>query len=105
LAAERSAYMYAWEYCVRAEHTAEFEQMYGLGGGWVELFQKAEGYLRTELFRDQSDENRYMTIDLWVSHEAWLTFRERFATEFEELDKRCEQMTDKESELGRFELI
>lgn len=105
MASVSSNYMYAWEYRVKSEHRADFERIYGPCGAWVELFKMAEGYIRTELFRDQSDESRFMTVDIWESGAAWLAFRDRFAAQFEELDKKCESMTSSEKELGRFETV
>lgn len=95
-----SGYVYVWEYTVEAEHAAAFESAYGSDGDWVRLFRRASGYLRTELYRDRLAAGRYVTIDHWDSHRAWLRFREDMAEEFESLDARCERLTVGERELG-----
>jgi heme-degrading monooxygenase HmoA len=69
----------------------------------VRLFASAEGYVRTELYRDRARSDRFVTIDHWQSVEAWEAFRSSRAAEFEALDARCARLTKSESELGRFE--
>jgi quinol monooxygenase YgiN len=98
-------YMYAWEYVVSPERVAAFERTYGSTGEWVELFRRAPGYLRSELYRDRGNPQRFMTIDYWESRAAWEAFRRRFAVEFEALDARCAELTAQEREIGRFEAV
>ena len=52
---EEPGYAYIWEYTVRPERVAEFEQAYGPDGEWVRLFRRAGGYVRTELHRDRAN--------------------------------------------------
>lgn len=92
-----------WEYLVKKETKSDFEQIYGPNGAWVQLFNKSEGYLGTHLHQDISNELRYLTTDYWVSKQARDAFREQFAQEFAELDRRCELLTEKELFLGDFE--
>lgn len=96
-------YMYAWEYEVPVEHEAAFVRAYGPEGDWVRLFRMAEGYRETRLYRDRTQVGRFVTIDLWESEEAWRAFRRDFASQFEAIDARCEALTTRERELGRFD--
>ncbi len=96
-------FVYVWEYIVNEETKSDFERIYGPNGDWVQLFEKSEGYLGTELHRDISENLRYLTTDYWVSKKARDAFREQFALEFAELDQRCEALTEKEIFLGDFE--
>jgi len=95
-------YVYVWEYLVRPEATEQFREKYGANGAWVALFQRASGYLRTELYCDLDDPYRYVTVDTWESRQAYDRFRQTFATEFTELDALCEGLTLRESRFGRF---
>lgn len=97
------AFIYIWEYIVKAGNKSEFEKVYGPSGDWVQLFKQSAGYLGTELHCDISNNQRYLTVDYWVSKEVRDNFREQFAAEFVTLDKRCESLTDKEFFLGDFE--
>jgi heme-degrading monooxygenase HmoA len=97
--------MYLWEFEVDTEHRDEFLQAYGPDGLWVQLFRRAPGYLRTELFRDRARPDRFVTLDYWESESAWRLFREYFAADFEALDARCQALTARETEIGRFEAM
>ena len=98
-------YVYVWEFIVSADHASAFERTYGSSGEWVQLFRRGPGYLRSELYRDRSQPQRFITIDYWESKDAWDVFRTRFAKEFEALDAKCAAWTISEVEIGRFEPI
>ena len=96
-------FVYIWEYIVKAEKKSEFERVYGPDGEWVKLFKQSVGYLGTELHRDTSNTQRYLTVDYWISKKDRDNFREKFAEEFTKLDKQCESLTEMENFLGDFE--
>jgi len=100
-----AGYAYIWEYTVRPECVAEFEDVYGPNGRWVKLFKKAKGYVRTELHRDRQNANRYVTIDYWESADAWERFRTDMSSEFEAIDSQCAKFTLDEQELGRLDPV
>ena len=99
------SYMYIWEYVVTPNRIPDFQRVYGSDGDWVRLFRSAPGYLRTELYHDCRNTNRFLTIDHWESPSSWESFRSRCATEFEQLDARCAELTQQETEIGRFESV
>lgn len=96
-------YVLVWEFHVRAGCESDFEEVYGPNGGWVRLFIKANGFLRTELNRDLENPRRYLTLDYWSSKEAYEFFRQQYREDYTELDRRCEGLTEKETALGEFE--
>jgi len=98
-------YTYIWEYYVKDDFVSEFEKIYGHDGAWMQLFKRGNGYNSTELLRDCDNERRYLTIDSWISRSEYETFRKEFAAEFEELDKRCNLLTEDEGFLGSFDLL
>jgi quinol monooxygenase YgiN len=94
-----------WEFRPRAERRAEFVTAYGPRGNWAQLFQRAEGWLGTELARDARDASRYITIDRWTNRSAYDSFRNRFSAEYAALDAACEEYTVHEERVGEFELL
>ena len=100
-----SSYMYMWEYHVKESMSAKFEEVYGTEGDWVQLFKKAEGYLKTELHKDMNNKGRYITIDYWTTKEACENFKEEYKDEFIKIDEECETLTLKEISLGSFSLV
>ena len=91
-----------WEYIVRNEYTNEFVVTYGPNGEWVLLFQKCEGYIKTELKQDSAHANRFITIDYWQSQDAFSAMKQAIAEEYDSLDKQCEHYITTENHLGYF---
>jgi heme-degrading monooxygenase HmoA len=92
-----------WEFIVRDDHIAEFEKFYSATGSWANLFRGSPGYLGTELLRDSQIPYRYLTLDRWDSVASHVAMRERFAKDYDALDRMCEQLTETERQIGVFE--
>jgi len=95
-------YVIIWEYQVKADRVAEFERIYSTSGAWAELFKKGEGFLDTQLLRDEKVPHQYITIDRWTSSEGYKSFRTHWENEYARLDAQCEGLTERESLLGTF---
>ena len=95
-------FVYLWEYVVPREYRAGFEREYGPDGAWVGLFSRSPLYLGTTLLHDESDGERFVTIDRWESERAHAEFVESVRPEFDALDARCERLTRSETLIGRF---
>ena len=98
-------YVIIWDYQVKVDHTAEFEQIYYSNGAWTELFRKGTCYINTELLRDEMNPQRYITIDRWDSAEDYEAFRTQFNKEYKALDAQCEGLTERETLLGKWESV
>jgi heme-degrading monooxygenase HmoA len=98
-------YLIIWEFRVRAGMEARFEEVYRPQGDWARFFARDKGFVRTELNHDLKDSRRYVTLDFWVSLEAYENFRRRHAAEYGALDQKFEEMTEKELEVGKFERV
>ena len=93
-------YVIIWGYQVNADRVSEFERIYASKGAWAQLFKNDAGYLGTELLRDSKHPQRYITIDRWVSSEAYDSFLAKWKVDYDALDARCKNLTDHESFLG-----
>jgi heme-degrading monooxygenase HmoA len=91
-----------WEFEVRPGAEDAFVTLYNEKGSWVQLFRKAPGYVRTDLYRDRKRPTRFVTVDHWESEAAFRMFRERYAKEFDALDRTGAQLTVRETPLGEF---
>lgn len=98
-------YLYIWRYQVPPEKEAEFIKAYGPEGDWVLLFRQTDGYQKTLLLKDIDLPGSYTSIDMWESYDAFKAFREDFSLAFEVLDKRCENLTAEEVQIGRYEML
>lgn len=94
-----------WEYEVRSNHIAQFQNTYVPNGNWVRLFQKCPGYLKTELKRNLDTPNRFLTVDYWQSYSDFSSMKLIIADEYRILDKLCEVYTLSENHLGVFESV
>lgn len=94
---------FIWEFIVRPDKIEEFERSYSASGPWVELFRRSAGYQGTQLFRDNENARRFLTIDRWDSIASYRAMRERFAKEYEDLDRAYEAFTESERSIGVFE--
>ena len=91
-----------WQFRVPPETQPAFERVYGAEGDWAQLFSRGEGYGGTTLLRDTEDHLRYLAVDLWESLETFAAFKERFAAEYEALDRACEPLSIEERRIGSF---
>jgi hypothetical protein len=91
---------FVWEFVARDNRVAEFEHAYSSAGAWAQLFAKAADFRGTWLLRDSENTRRFLTMDRWQSVEAQ---SERFAREYQELDRDCKKLTESEHRIGIFE--
>jgi len=93
-------YRIVWEYDVRPEQVAQFEQVYGTEGLWIKLFRNSADHVSTELFRSTDKANRFVTVDSWRSRAAYESFRKTYAADYAHLDEWCERIVEHERTLG-----
>jgi heme-degrading monooxygenase HmoA len=105
MSGQNKMYAYMWEYKVKTEYKMTFEEMYSPGGRWNELFKKAKGFIRTELFHDQLDSIKYITIDYWNSKSDQNEFMLSFSDEYKALDTECAAFALNERYIGEFDVI
>jgi heme-degrading monooxygenase HmoA len=96
-------YVIIWEYQVRTERLAEFEEIYAATGAWAKLFGKSNGYLGTALLSDEEHPSRYITIDRWISSQEYAAFLAEWKQDYATLDLQCEALTEREILVGRWE--
>jgi heme-degrading monooxygenase HmoA len=98
-----TGYLAVWEFLVLPGRVDAFERLYGPDGEWVRLFQRAPGFIRTELLRDRGNPQRFLTLDHWESRRHWERFRLQFDVDVAALDARGAALTERETRLGEFE--
>ena len=99
---ESARFTYIWRYTIRPERREAFLAAYRSAGDWARLFSRDPNYLGTDLLRNSSDPNEYLTIDYWTSASARDAFREQYAEDFAALDRECEDYTLDEALIGDF---
>lgn len=89
-----------WEYEVGPDRRSEFIEVYGATGAWVALFRRAPGYRETVLLQDVARPERFITLDRWVSREAYEEFLESLQSAYQALDRKTAGLTRNEHHLG-----
>ena len=96
-------YVRVWRFRPLPNRVTEFEEAYGPEGDWARLFRTADGFLGTTLLKGEGEPGEYLTLDRWVSVQAYEAFRRVGNEEFTALDRRCEALTAQEQEVGEYE--
>jgi hypothetical protein len=91
-----------WQFDIAEENVPGFEAAYGPGGSWAALFARSAEYLGTEFFKDAYVPGRYVTLDRWSSEEAFRAFRAQNDSDYEDLDRACDPLTQSETRIGAF---
>lgn len=93
-------YVLLWEYRARPEAVERFIDLYGPDGPWTHLFRRAPGYIGTTLLRHATDGAVFLTMDAWASEQHYRAFAAEHATEYDALDRACEEFTVEERKIG-----
>ena len=101
----RCTFAAVWEFSVKPAFKEQFEEVYGPDGDWAILFNKSPGYLGTSLLSSVESQAIYVTIDRWISREAFAHFKQAHQDEYKALDQKCEGFTESERSLGSFQEI
>ena len=101
-AAKSAAYFRVFSYAVSVSRERAFRRTYGPSGAWTRLFDKADGYLGTQLLARRDRDNEYLTIDAWTSEAAWLAFIASFGPQYRRLSGKYRRLYRTEREVGSF---
>ena len=97
-------YIRVWRFRPLRNAEAAFESAYGPDGDWARLFRTAPGFLGTTLLKGDATAD-YLTLDRWVSRDAYEAFRRDSAASFSALDRDCESLTSLEVEIGSYDEV
>jgi uncharacterized membrane-anchored protein YitT (DUF2179 family)/heme-degrading monooxygenase HmoA len=90
-----------WRFQVKAEHAAVFKREYGPDGAWAKLFQRGDGFVKTDLIPNQADPAEFTTIDYWNSQDDYDRFLAENQDEYDRLDRQLEPLTTHQERIRR----
>lgn len=93
-----------WEFEVKPGSEERFQSAYGPQGAWVRLFQRDPHFRGSQLQRDPDRSLYFFTLDIWDSETAYCQFLEANQAAYQELDRRCEELTLQERRIFSFTL-
>jgi heme-degrading monooxygenase HmoA len=95
-------FIVVWQFEIAEDKIPAFEAAYGSEGSWAQLFRASAQYLGTELLRDAYVPGIYLTVDRWASEEAFRAFRKAHDADYEQLDRACDALTQRETRIGAY---
>jgi heme-degrading monooxygenase HmoA len=98
-------FVVVWEFRVKPGGESEFERHYSANGTWAELFRRDPAYQGTDLLRDRTDPQRYVTLDRWADAESYEKFLAAAGDSYKELDRQMEGLTVGEQKMGAFTTV
>lgn len=96
------SYEIVWTYDVDAPDRAAFEQAYGPGGAWAQLFSLDVGFLEVVLLADARAPGRYLTIDRWRDAASFDRFMAQHHQAYAALDDDLAGVSGRGTRLGGF---
>jgi hypothetical protein len=95
-------YTIIWQYTINPVHLETFVEFYNSNGTWAQFFQQSPDYVGTDFLKSEKNENQFITIDMWLSQQAYEQFLEDHKEKYQEIDKRCEGFTVEEALIGKY---
>ncbi len=94
-----------WEYRVKPGQNDDFESLYRPDGPWTQLFKGSPAFVSVTLWHDRRDPARYVVADRWTSEVPYDEFVRDHADAIEALSERGRRTWERETPMGRFDLL
>jgi len=91
-----------WQFDVKNERTAEFEELYGAEGEWATMNRQTRSYLGTSFLRDQNRPSRYIVIEYWSEMVVYEQHRAYRSDAIASLEARLAELVEFLEPLGIF---
>ena len=91
-----------WQFDVKKERNAEFEELYGAEGEWTRLNRPTRSYLGSSFLRDQSRASRYLLVEYWSEMVVYEQHRAYQSEAFATLEARRNTLVDAFEPVGIF---
>ncbi|MBE2266612.1 MAG: hypothetical protein IAE80_00170 [Anaerolinea sp.] len=93
-----------WEFIVKPEAQGKFELVFGPGGAWGKVFDKAQGFRGTTMLNDTVNLRRYLIFDIWDSDILRQQALKAYADEYATLSADLAAWTESRVEVGVFRM-
>ena len=91
-----------WQFDVRPDCSAEFEEFYGANGGWTAMNRRSRSYLGSSFLVDQNVPSRYLMIEYWSEMLVYERHKTNQHTDITELEARRNELVVSIEPLGIF---
>jgi hypothetical protein len=91
-----------WQFEVKKGMETEFEQLYGVDGGWTAMNRHTRSYLGSSFLRDQNRSSRYIVIEYWSEMLVYEQHRAFRADAIASLERQSAALVETAEPLGVF---
>ena len=91
-----------WQFDVKDERRAEFEELYGVDGEWATMNRQTRSYLGSSFLRDQNRSSRYVVIEYWSEMVVYEQHRAYRSDVIEALEARLAETVKSIEPVGVF---
>ena len=91
-----------WQFDVKDERRAEFEELYGVDGEWATMNRQTRSYLGSSFLRDQNRSSRYVVIEYWSEMVVYEQHRAYRSDVIEALEARLAEIVKSIEPVGVF---
>ncbi len=98
-------FLVVWEFKIKPDCLEKFLRVYGPEGDWAQLFANDCNFQKTVLVQEAGSELVFLTMDFWDHQDAYLSFKQKYAQAYHDLDRECEGLTVHERHVGSFKNI
>jgi len=94
-----------WQFEVKPDARAAFEQFYGADGEWTMLSRKSRSFIGSSFLREFSQEPRYLLIEYWSEMLPYERHLADLSDEIAALERSREEMVVAAMPLGVFNAL
>ena len=91
-----------WQFDVKDERSAEFEELYGVDGEWATMNRQTRSYLGSSFLRDQNRSSRYVVVEYWSEMVVYEQHRAYRSDVIEALEARLAEIVKSIEPVGVF---
>ena len=91
-----------WQFDVKDERRAEFEELYGVDGEWATMNRQTRSYLGSSFLRDQNRSSRYVVVEYWSEMVVYEQHRAYRSDVIKALEGRRGEIVESVEPLGVF---
>jgi hypothetical protein len=91
-----------WQFDVKNGRETEFEQLYGVDGGWTAINRRTRSYLGSSFLHDQNRSSRYIVIEYWSEMIVYEQHRAYRSDVIASLEERRTALVESVEPLGIF---
>jgi quinol monooxygenase YgiN len=91
-----------WQFDVKDERRAEFEELYGVDGEWATMNRQTRSYLGSSFLRDQNRSSRYVVVEYWSEMVVYEQHRAYRSDVIEALEARLAEIVKSIEPVGVF---